>query len=140
MFRDIANRLLRKAFSRDKYSQPDSPVNRGEELACRYLKRKGYSIAEKNYRVRFGEIDIIAMDGETLCFVEVKARSQTDHGHPEEFVDTHKQRKLFRAAQIYLSGGKYSSRPLRFDFVGVDLNDESCRLIKNAFEITDSWQ
>ena len=76
---------------------------RGEVLACKHLKKNKYKILEKNFRVRQGEIDIIAEDKKgVLCFVEVKARSRDDYGLPVEAVTRHKQKRLLTAAYLYL--------------------------------------
>lgn len=108
---------------------------KGEEIACRALKKQGYRIIEKNFRCRQGEIDIIAEDKATLCFIEVKARYSQNFGSPEESVTKRKQGKLYAAAAIYL--GKMITKPqdMRFDIVSVDLKNESARVLKNAFEV-----
>ena len=75
---------------------------RGEDLACEFLKKNGYRIAERNFRCKMGEIDIVAIDGDQICFIEVKARTRTDYGMPRDAVDRRKQQKLLRCAQLYL--------------------------------------
>lgn len=113
-----------------------SAGKKGEELACKYLKKDRYKILEKNYRTKQGEIDIIAEDrGGVLCFVEVKARSRTDYGNPEESVTYHKQKRLLAAAFNYLESKKIGSKDMRFDIVSVDLNNEKSTILKNAFEV-----
>ena len=72
---------------------------RGEELAVRYLKNRGYRILERNYRIKLGEIDIIARDRNTLVFVEVKARSSNRFGHPKSAITPQKQRKISMVSQ-----------------------------------------
>ena len=111
------------------------PKNLGENIACKYLKKQKYKIKEKNYRSRFGEIDIIAKDSDTLCFIEVKSRSRTDYGLPEEFVDKRKQEKLIKTAQAFISQNNIQNQNMRFDIVSVNLNNSECRILKNAFEI-----
>jgi putative endonuclease len=104
-----------------------------EELAADYLRQRGYEIIEQNYRNRQGEIDIIAKEGETLCFVEVKFRSGSDYGRAAEAVDRKKQYTIVRVAQYYLMCHGYDEwTPCRFDVVAVD--DEEISLIKNAYE------
>ena len=76
-------------------------IDPGELIACRFLKKTGYIIIEKNYRSRYGEIDIIAKDCETLCFVEVKSRKNTHYASPEEYVDKKKQKRLLKTSMIY---------------------------------------
>ncbi|MDA8165282.1 MAG: YraN family protein [Desulfobacteraceae bacterium] len=114
------------------------PVGRqGEELARRHLERHGYRIIACNYRVRFGEIDLIAEEGETLVFIEVKTRTGPTHGHPLEAVTPAKQRQLARVALEYLSRER-GERPVRFDVVAVLLNTSGpprIEIIRNAFEL-----
>jgi putative endonuclease len=108
---------------------------RGERIAERHLKRKGYRILERNFRGAGAEIDLIAMDGETLVFVEVKTRRTTRSGMPEEAVNPHKQRHLRRAGEVYAGNHRAHDRPIRFDVVAI-LEDGSGRhleLLKDAF-------
>ena len=91
---------------------------RGEALAARELRRRGYVILERRWRCRIGEIDIVALDGEVLVVVEVKARSRTDYGPPIDAVDRDKRRKLEKLARAYLQAKKLDLS-LRFDLVGV---------------------
>jgi putative endonuclease len=113
-----------------------SAGKKGEDLACRFLKKNKYKILTKNFRVRQGEIDIIAEDKKgVLCFVEVKARSRQDYGLPAEAVTRHKQKRLLAAAYLYLEEKKIQSRDMRFDIVSVDLNSEDAEIIKNAFDV-----
>lgn len=107
-----------------------------EEQAARYLEKEGYRIIERNYRIRSGEIDLIAMDGRYLVFVEVKFRRDEKKGSPLEAVDSRKQRVIFRTAQMFLKTKGYGFHvPCRFDVVGI----EGGRIIhvKNAFEGMD---
>ena len=106
----------------------------GEDLACKFLKKSGYKIVEKNYRSRYGEVDIVANDSDSLCFIEVKARSSTNYGLPEEFVDKKKQQKIVKTTLLYLEKKNENSKNIRFDIVSVDLEARQCRLIKNAFD------
>jgi len=91
---------------------------RGERKAAAFLKRLGMRIIERNYKAPPGEVDIIAMDGETLVFVEVKARKGDSFGSPLEAVDLRKQRRITRAALFYMSGLR-EQPPARFDVIGV---------------------
>ncbi len=75
----------------------------GEECAASFLRERGYQIIASKYRCRFGEIDLIARDGNVLCFVEVKLRERVDYGLPREFVTAAKQRRLRMTAQFYLA-------------------------------------
>ncbi|GAB4338530.1 MAG: YraN family protein [Desulfobulbaceae bacterium] len=113
----------------------------GEELAVSCLERKGYVVLERNYRRPFGEIDIIARDGETLVFIEVKTRRNTRYGDPLEAVDSRKQQRMVKAAQDYLSRNSGGDTAARFDVVAV-LEDGGrgvdVRHVRNAFEL-EGW-
>ena len=107
----------------------------GEDLACRYLEKQGYKILERNFRIRGGEIDIIAQDSQTLVYVEVKTRTSYRFGYPEEAVTPFKLRFLKKAAKFYQNARKNLPELERIDVVAVDLiNDQNpkIRLIKNA--------
>lgn len=112
--------------------------NIGEDLAVKALKKQKYKIIERNFNARIGEIDIIAKDKDYLCFVEVRMRKNEYHGSGKETVNIYKQRKIIKAAQVYLQLHNLSSVPCRFDVVSItgDGGKESCvEIIKNAFEI-----
>lgn len=103
-----------------------------EQLAGEYLKGKGYRILEINFYSRFGEIDIIAMDGDYLVFLEVKYRKSASAGYPAEAVGKEKQERIYRAAQYYLyKRGLPSDTPCRFDVAAI--RGDEITLIKNAF-------
>ncbi len=105
---------------------------RYEELAAGYLTEHGLRILERNYRTRFGEIDLIADDGGTLVFAEVKYRRDASKGMPEESVGPQKQNVIRRQAQAYMAvKGLNDMTPCRFDVIGV-LGSE-IRWIRNAF-------
>ncbi|MDP1571478.1 MAG: YraN family protein [Vicinamibacterales bacterium] len=91
----------------------------GEELACAALESRGYALIERRYRTRFGEIDIVAQDGETLVFVEVKARQDGSYGDPSEAVTLRKQQRLVAMATEYLHHHRREDAPCRFDVVSV---------------------
>jgi putative endonuclease len=108
---------------------------KGEDIACKALKKDRYRVLGKNYRCRQGEIDIIAEDKKgVLCFVEVKAKSSTDFGLPEEAVTWRKQGRIQAAAYSYIESNGIKPRAMRFDVVSVDLVRAESRIIKNAFE------
>ena len=90
----------------------------GEEQAARYLRRRFYTILERNYRCRLGEIDLIARRGGVLAFVEVKLRRDDSHGLAREFVTAQKQRRVIAAAQHWLSQNDTGLQP-RFDVIEV---------------------
>ncbi|MBO5517071.1 MAG: YraN family protein [Firmicutes bacterium] len=110
---------------------------KGEDYACDFLKKQGYRIAERNFRCKIGEIDIIALDGEYICFVEVKARTRTDYGMPRDAVDVRKQHKLIRCAQLYLKlhPGYVQRFSPRMDIVEILYRDDGvfARHTPNAF-------
>ena len=93
--------------------------NRGERLAAKTLTAKGYRILLRNCRNRFGEIDLIALDADTIVFVEVKTRSQVHHGRPEDAMTRGKQRSLSRAALAWLHKNRLHDRRCRFDVVAI---------------------
>jgi putative endonuclease len=92
----------------------------GEDLAVAYLEERGYRIHKRNYRFGRGEIDIVAQDGETLVFVEVKARRSTSFGTPEEAVTVQKRRQIRKIAGGYLFERRIADRECRFDVIAVD--------------------
>ncbi|MCI5160391.1 MAG: YraN family protein, partial [Candidatus Electrothrix sp. AUS1_2] len=98
----------------------------------RYLEKLGYTILERNYRLRTGEVDIIARDKEYLVFIEVKTRRSATFGSPFEAVDARKQQQILKIASAYI-GGK--DIPVRFDVVAVHLSGREIRVevLKNAF-------
>lgn len=103
-----------------------------EQLAKEYLCTRGYQVLEMNYRCRMGEVDIVARDGEYLCFVEVKYRTSNHTGRPQQAVDIKKQRRICRVADYYLLQHKMGFHTqVRFDVVAV--TPETITLFKNAF-------
>jgi len=109
----------------------------GEDLAAALLAENGYRILERNYRSIFGEIDIVAEEGDTLVFVEVKSRRSEAYGDPQLAVGPQKQRKISRVAMNYLSERGWNLRRARFDIVAVKLRPSGniIELIRNAFEL-----
>lgn len=105
-------------WARGLFSPPDLG-RRGEDLAARELKRRGYRILDRRWRCRLGELDIVAWDGEVLAVVEVKTRSRTDFGPPVDAVDREKRLRLRRLAQVYLKARNLRGVSVRFDVVGV---------------------
>ena len=107
--------------------------DRYEDVAVLYLRQHGYTILERNFRNKIGEIDIIAKDGEYLVFVEVKYRRLSDSGHPTEAVNFSKQRRITKTALYYCAhNNKGEYTPMRFDVISI-LGDE-IMLYQNAFE------
>ena len=108
----------------------------GEDLACRELERRGYVILERRYRRRGGEIDIIACDGQTTVFVEVKSREGHEFGEAGEAVTAIKRRRLTLVALDFLVRERLTERPCRFDVVSIHLENELpiVEIYQNAFE------
>jgi putative endonuclease len=108
----------------------------GEDIACAELQRRGYAIVERRHRTRFGEIDIIAKDGLTIVFVEVKARMTQEFGGAAAAMTGWKQRRIARMALDYLARQKLHDCPCRFDVVAIDFDQSEPRVIvySNAFE------
>ena len=112
---------------------------RGEQLAARYLREKGYTVVAANFASSFGETDIIAEapgDGAILCFVEVKTRSPGALLPPREAVDKDKRRRLENSAAAYMKYKKIRERKYRFDIIEVilhDLTHADINHIENAF-------
>jgi len=109
----------------------------GEQKAIQYLENKGYRILERNYKTKLGELDIIARDAKTICFIEVKTRSSQEKGEPLESITSGKQHRLCKLALSYLKLNNLLNRPARFDVVSVYQNGSQIdiQLIKNAFEL-----
>ena len=105
-----------------------------EELAAGYLESQGAEIIDRNYYFRGGELDLIAKDGEYLCFIEVKYRTSSSFGFPEEAVTSSKQKKILTGARVYLYHNHLpEDTPCRFDVVSVCKNE--INWIKNAFTV-----
>ena len=100
----------------------------GEDLACGELRRRGYAILERRYRTRYGEIDIVARDKDTLVFVEVKARAGDEYGGSGAAVTPWKQQRIVRMAIDFLSRRCLLDHPCRFDVVTIDFVDGQSRI------------
>jgi putative endonuclease len=101
--------------------------DRGEDAAARYLKKKRYRIVERGHDSALGEIDIIAVVGRTIVFVEVKTRTSSDAGHPSEAIDSFKQRRMTQAALAYLKAKRLLGYAARFDVIAVTWPENSAR-------------
>ena len=110
---------------------------KGEDLALRFLKRKGYKIVERNYVCKMGEMDIIAQEKDTLVFVEVKTRTSTAFGPPQLAVNSAKQMQLSKVALNFLKEKRLEDIKARFDVVAIVLrpSGEEIELIKDAFDL-----
>jgi putative endonuclease len=117
---------------------------RGEDAAARFLRRCGYRIVERGCRSRWGELDLVAVDRQTVVFVEVKTRTSATAGDPSEAVTPDKQRRLTRLAVGWLKRHRLLEQPARFDVVAVTWA-EGCRRPKvdhylNAFDARGRWE
>ena len=110
---------------------------KGEDIAAARLRKEGCRIVERNYRCRYGEIDIIAMDAGDIVFIEVKSRKSDNFGSPEEAVGITKQRKISKVALNYLQEKGLADHNARFDIVAVKSTPQGNRvqIIKNAFDL-----
>ena len=110
---------------------------KGENIACKYLENNKYSIIERNFRCKQGEIDIIANNNITkeLVFFEVKTRSNLKYGRPSESVKKFKQKHIIYVARYYNYINKIYYMPIRFDIIEIILNNNNCQInhIKQAF-------
>ena len=104
-----------------------------EEKAAVYLRSRGYKILERGWSAPMGEIDIIALDGEALVFVEVRARSGTGFGTPAETVGRAKRARIIKTALAYVKAKRLRPETLRFDFIGFTAG-AGPEHIENAFE------
>jgi putative endonuclease len=124
----------REDFARSPHTRARG--NSAEESAAAWLADHGYVVVERNVRTAAGEIDVVAREGDTLCFIEVKARAGIQYGLAIEAVDRRKQRRIARSASLYLAFKPYPG-PCRFDVLGLDPapNGWEYTLIRNAFEL-----
>jgi putative endonuclease len=108
----------------------------GEDLACQELERRGYVIVARRYRRRGGELDIIARDGKTMVFVEVKAREGRAFGEASEAVTAHKRLKITQLALDYLMRHRLTDCPCRFDVVSIhfDAGAPAIEVFQGAFD------
>lgn len=102
----------------------------------RHLEGAGYAILDRNFKTRFGEVDIVARDGRTTVFIEVKRREAQGHGRAAEFVSPAKMRRVVSAARIYAARHGLSESPLRFDVIAIDVigGNEQLAHHKGAFD------
>ncbi len=133
-----------RAWLTERLTKKNSLGDRGEDAAARYLKRGGFRIVERGHDSPLGELDIIALDGRTVVFVEVKTRSSSDAGHPTEAIDSFKQRRMTQAALAYLKSKRLLNNAARFDVVAVTWPENSRRPhvehYRNAFAPTGAGQ
>jgi putative endonuclease len=125
-------------------SRPIPLGQRGEEAAARFLRKLGYKILARGLDSRLGELDIVAVDGRTIVFVEVKTRRTDDAGRPAEAIDPRKERRLTQAALAYLKSQRLLQYAARFDVVAVtwpaDARHPTIAHYKDAFQPVGSGQ
>lgn len=111
----------------------------GEDIACRELQRRGYAIVARRYRRRHGELDIVARDGETTVFVEVKTRRSGEYGSGVEAVHRLKRRRMAHLALDYVTRHRLASVACRFDVVSICLTDGRpvVEVFQNAFDFVE---
>lgn len=138
--RTLLDRL--RDFARQGRVDPDAATGRrGEDLAHRFLQRQGYTVVARNYRPASGagEIDLVAWDGPTLVFVEVKTRTSEEFGAPDRAVDGEKEKRLLRAARSYAHRAGVEMEQARFDIVSVVLErPPRLELIRDAFRTSQT--
>lgn len=105
----------------------------GEEITSKYLEKNGYRILDRNYSKPFGEIDIIAIKGDMISFVEVKTRKSDDFAYAAEAVDYYKQERIKRASQAFLMQRNLTDFLISFDISEVYLDTRKINYIENAF-------
>lgn len=110
---------------------------RAEAMAEEFLRTHRYTIVARNYRCRAGEIDLVALDGSVIVFVEVRCRSSITFGTPLESVDGRKQARVGRVAEHFLSARRWHDRDARFDVIGVrfDAEPPAVEHVRGAFEL-----
>jgi len=133
-------------FQRDDFREEEVFRNlglQGEDLASNFLVQKGYRIVERNYRIKGGEVDLIALENEnTLHFIEVKTRSNRRFGDPLESIDAYKRKRLSKAALVYLmKHPEYEKKSKFFSVIVIDLSDEASRIdfYPNAFGVEGGY-
>jgi putative endonuclease len=136
--RQAVSRWLQRFFPKKTLGQ------RGEAAAARYLCRRGYKILARGDRLAPGELDLVALDRDTIVFIEVKTRQSHAAGHPAEAVDDRKQRRLTKLAVTFLKRHGLLERPARFDVMAitwpVGKRRPTIEHLKNAFEAVGQWE
>jgi putative endonuclease len=109
----------------------------GEDLAYKRIKRLGYRKIIRNYRCPLGEVDLIANDGDTLVFIEIKTRRGKPTGYAKEAVNARKQRQLSKVALSYMKSNNCSDAKARFDVIAISIKEDKpeIEVVKNAFDL-----
>ncbi|MCM8783813.1 MAG: YraN family protein [Candidatus Omnitrophica bacterium] len=121
--------------------RPSEIGSKGENLAAGFLRKKGLQILARNYRFKRQEVDIIAQDRDTICFVEVKTRTNKEFGLPEEAITLKKRKHLINLAVNYIKRFQLIGYNVRFDVVAINWDKKIPQInyIKNAFLTDDFW-
>jgi putative endonuclease len=118
--------------------------DRGEDVAAKFLKRQGFHILARSLDSPLGELDIVAVDGRTVVFVEVKTRRSDDAGRPSEAIDQRKEQRMTQAALAYLKSNRLLDYSARFDVVAImwpdDARKPTIEHFKNAFSPVGAGQ
>lgn len=124
-----------------EYLSRQKTGKKGEDIAAWHLQKLGYHILERNYRSPLGEIDIVARDGETMVFIEVKSRKSEEFGEPELAVGKKKQRKITQISLYYLEHSDDPQANVRYDVVAVKFMSDNTevRVIRDAFDASDYY-
>lgn len=107
--------------------------NMGEDMVVAYMEENSYEILARNYAKPYGEIDIIGLKDNIVCFVEVKARKSIRFGYPREAVNYYKQQRIAKASQMFLVEKNMTSYIMRFDVAEVFTESREINYIENAF-------
>jgi putative endonuclease len=125
-------------------SRKKSLGDRGEDAAAKFLKRQGFHILARGLDSPLGELDIVAVDGRTVVFVEVKTRRSDDAGRPSEAIDQRKEQRMTQAALAYLKSNRLLNYSARFDVVAITWPDNASKPtiehFKNAFSAVGAGQ
>ncbi|GBD03689.1 hypothetical protein HRbin19_00986 [bacterium HR19] len=130
------SKFSKRSRSVKKYNSGKTKGKIAEDIACQYLESKGYKIIKRNFRTRYGEIDIIVLSpSNVLCFVEVKS-AEKNLSLPEESINQRKISKILKNAEIFISQNKeFSQLEMRFDVITI--KDGKISHIENAFSESD---
>ena len=109
---------------------------KGEEIAVKFLNSKGFKIIETNFRIRGGEIDIVAIDQDTLVYIEVKTRTSNEFGYPEESITFRKIKHLVHTAKFYRNSRKNLPELERIDVLSIDLSNPQKALVRHIRNAT----
>ena len=123
-----------EAFERGQHTRARGTA--AEDRGVVWLETRGYQVIERNVETPAGEIDVVALDGDVLCFVEIKARATRSHGPAVAAVDRRKQARIGRAAALYLARSAWEGA-CRFDVLGMDADNGGWRysLVRDAFQL-----